>query len=70
MFFQKKCGNSEHLVAQGADIAWSDADGLQALHWAARRGQTTALEALLEAGANAEGALDCSPLPENIAAGC
>lgn len=40
---------------QGADVAWSDADGLQGLHWAARQGQTAALQVLLEAGANAEG---------------
>eukprot|EP00438_Fugacium_kawagutii_P001868 Skav216331 [mRNA] locus=scaffold3350:210644:212036:+ [translate_table: standard] len=40
---------------QGADLAWSDGDGLQALHWAARQGHTSALQALLEAGANAEG---------------
>jgi ankyrin repeat protein len=36
-------------------VAWSDADGLQGLHWAARQGQTAALQVLLEAGANAEG---------------
>lgn len=36
-------------------MAWSDADGLQGLHWAARQGQTAALQVLLEAGANAEG---------------
>ena len=41
--------------SQGADVAWSDADGLQGLHWAARQGQTAALQVLLEAGANAEG---------------
>ena len=36
-------------------MAWSDADGLEGLHWAARQGQTAALQVLLEAGANAEG---------------
>lgn len=51
-------GDADELrrqLGKGADVAWSDADGLQGLHWAARQGQTAALQVLLEAGANAEG---------------
>ena len=36
-------------------MRWADADGLTALHWAARAGQPAAVDALLAAGAEAEG---------------
>lgn len=44
------------FTLQGADLHWTDGDGLQALHWAAREGHVAAVQALLDAGANAEGA--------------
>ena len=43
----------EILIASGADIDAKDAlDGGTALHWAAAAGQTGAIKALLDAGAN------------------
>jgi len=45
----------QRQVTKGADLHWTDGDGLQALHWAARQGHVAAVQALLDAGANVEG---------------
>eukprot|EP00439_Symbiodinium_sp_Y106_P023645 s2090_g2.t3 len=48
-------GRLRRQLKQGADITWADADGLTALHWAARSGKEAIVELLLSAGADAEG---------------
>ncbi|CAE7486376.1 Kidins220, partial [Symbiodinium necroappetens] len=48
-------GRLRRQLKQGADITWADADGLTALHWAARSGKDAVVELLLSTGADAEG---------------
>lgn len=44
----------EALIAEGADVNASQGDGMTALHWAARHGNASMTELLLEAGAGME----------------
>jgi ankyrin repeat protein len=56
------------LLAGGADVNASEADGTTALHWAAHRGDADLVRRLLRAGANVNAANDYGATPMSEAA--
>ena len=48
----RRCRRRPHAAEAGADVNAAHGDGMTALHWAARRGDTDVAQMLIYAGAN------------------